>query len=278
MNTLLILALAAGAMPNTTHADINKTLGFVPSFFEAVSPAALPGAWEEMKTLQMNQATALPGKTKELIGLAVAAQIPCEYCTFAHTEFAKAGGATNEEIGEALAVAALVRHWSTVLNGNQADEPNFRRDIMRIIDGARKGPPKSAPQPVEVVDGMSAKRSIEQAFGFVPDFFNLFPEVGLAGAWTEFRDVMLGHTALDSKTKDLIGLGVAAQIPCRYCTYAHTEFAKLGGATEEEIREAVAMAALTRHWSTLVNGAQLDKPTFKKEIQRLVAPAKRKHN
>ncbi len=62
------------------RADIGKTLGFVPQFFLKLPEGMLPGAWEEMKTLQMNPNTALPGRTKELIGLAVAAQVPCRYC------------------------------------------------------------------------------------------------------------------------------------------------------------------------------------------------------
>ena len=38
------------------------------------------------------------------------------------------------------------------------------------------------------------------------------------------------------------------------------------GATEEEIQEAVAMAALPRHWSTIFNGMQVDFDQFKKEM------------
>ena len=66
-----------------------------------------------MKTLHLNPATALPGKYKELTALAVAAQIPCEYCIYAHTEFAKLNGATEAEISEAVAMGALTRKWST---------------------------------------------------------------------------------------------------------------------------------------------------------------------
>jgi AhpD family alkylhydroperoxidase len=59
---------------------------------------------------------------------------------------------------------------------------------------------------------------------------------------------------------------VAAQIPCTYCIYAHAKGAKNAGATDEEIQEAVAMAALTRHWSTVLNGMQIDLEDFKKEM------------
>ena len=34
--------------------DIQKTFGFVPQFFSKFPESTLPGAWEEMKTLQLN--------------------------------------------------------------------------------------------------------------------------------------------------------------------------------------------------------------------------------
>ena len=46
------------------------------------------------------------------------------------------------------------------------------------------------------------------------------------------------HGSFGRKTKQLIGLAVAAQIPCAYCVYAHTKFAKAAGATDAQIKEA----------------------------------------
>ena len=68
----------------------------------------------------------------------MSAQIPCRYCVIADTEFARLEGATEAEIGEAIAMASLVRHWSTVLNGLLVDEPMFRKDVDRLVKGARK--------------------------------------------------------------------------------------------------------------------------------------------
>jgi alkylhydroperoxidase/carboxymuconolactone decarboxylase family protein YurZ len=48
--------------------------------------------------------------------------------------------------------------------------------------------------------------------------------------------------------------------------YFHTAVARAYGATEDEIKEAVALAAISRHWSTVLNGMAIDLPTFKKEI------------
>ena len=66
----------------------------------------------------MNPSGALEAKTKQLIALGVAAQIPCAYCVFAHTKAAKAAGATDAQIKEAIATAAVVRFNSTMLNGS----------------------------------------------------------------------------------------------------------------------------------------------------------------
>jgi AhpD family alkylhydroperoxidase len=105
----------------------------------------------------------------------------------------------------------------------------------------------------------------------VPTFFKQFPEVGIAGAWAEFKSVQLNpNTKLDGKTKELIGLAVSAQVPCTYCIYFHTAAAKLNGATDEEVREAVAMAAITRHWSTVLNGMQVDAAVFKQETDAVL--------
>ena len=120
-------------------------------------------------------------------------------------------------------------------------------------------------------DSASTYRDIEATLGTVPGFFKAFPEEGIAGAWAEFKSVQLDpHTALSGKEKELIGLAVAAQIPCSYCIYFHTAVAKANGATDAEIREAVAMAALTRHWSTVLNGMQVDPATFRSETDTVL--------
>ena len=278
----LAFAPAARAADNpaaaAAKADIQKTLGFVPQFFIRFPEEALPGAWEEMKTLQMNPHTALPGRTKELIGLGVAAQIPCHYCIYAHTEFARLNGASDAEIGEAVAMAGLTRHWSTFLNGTQTDETKFRAEIAKVIENVKKASAAKAPPPppVTVTDGASAvKEATQMLGGYVPEFIRNFPEEARAGAWRAFRDVQLSPTtALSGKQKELVGLAVAAQIPCRFCVVAHTEFARLNGATDAEIKEAIGMASLTRELSTFLNGMQVDEPQFHRDVDRLVKGVK----
>jgi AhpD family alkylhydroperoxidase len=119
--------------PDATYRDIETTLGSVPTMFKAMDPSGIAGAWTEFKAVQLNPNTALSGKEKELIGLAVAAQIPCTYCIYFHTQAARLNGASDAEIREAVAMAAISRHWSTVLNGMQVDQAQFRQETDAVL-------------------------------------------------------------------------------------------------------------------------------------------------
>ncbi len=260
----------AKSAADETFKEIKSTFGFVPSFIKAVPDEVVAPAWDEMKALEMGTETALPPKAKELIALGVSAQIPCRYCIYADTEFAKLAGASERELKEAITMAAITRHWSTVLNGMQVDEAAFDRDMQRAFAYVAKNkgtPPKNIP----VTDAASAFKDIEATFGTVPGFFATFPAIAIAPAWREMKGIQLNpQTAIDGKTKELIGVAVAAQIPCHYCVKFHTQAAKLYGASQQEIQEAVAMAALTRHWSTIIQGSQQDEAKFKREIDQAV--------
>jgi AhpD family alkylhydroperoxidase len=276
--SLLASAFAAGEEPSpetkATLADIRNTLGFVPGFMAAFPDEGLPGAWAEFKGVQLNPQSAIPAKYKELIGLAVAAQVPCEYCVYFHTKAAKANGATDRDIKEAVAMAAIVRHWSTYLNGAQIDEAAFRSELGQVVQNAKAGAKPG--EPIAVTDGQSARADILQTLGLVPGFFGSFPDEGLAGAWREMKGLQLNpSTSIPNKYKELIGLAVASQIPCHYCIAFHTKVASdLDGATPAEVQEAIVMAGIVRHWSTFLNGMQTDKAAFRAEVNRAFAPKK----
>lgn len=113
----------------------------------------------------------------------------------------------------------------------------------------------------------AALKDVEKTFGFVPTFIRQMPKAGFAGAWQQLKDLEFSeNTALSPKVKSLIGLAVVAQIPCTYCIWADAASARQAGATDEEIREAVAIAATERYWSTMLNGLEVDLATFKKEF------------
>ena len=85
---------------------------------------------------------------------------------------------------------------------------------------------------------------------------------------------LIPNTALPSKEKELIGLAVAAQIPCTYCVVFHTEAAKLNGATDDEIREAVAMARSCVTGARCSTASMVDEAQFKKDVDRIMKRAK----
>jgi AhpD family alkylhydroperoxidase len=148
--TLSSVILAVVVFASTSHADtptptaaatlteIERAIGFVPAFMRSIPSSLLPGWWDQMKSLEMNPKTALDAKTKELIGLAVASQIPCDYCVYFHTRVAKAHGATEQEIQEAVGMAAMTRFGSTLMHGGQADLVQYKKDVDRAFKPAKK--------------------------------------------------------------------------------------------------------------------------------------------
>lgn len=128
--------------------------------------------------------------------------------------------------------------------------------------------------PAVAQDYQAALAEIEATFGFVPGFIQVLPVDTVPGAWAELKALEVSETtALDARTKALISIAVAAQIPCQYCVWIDTQTAIVNGATDQEIREAVAMAALTRHWSTIFHGNQIDFEAFKEEFRGLAEAA-----
>ena len=117
---------------NTAQAEMKAMFGSVPIMFTKLPMHLRASTWEWFKSMSSPDA-AIPPKYGELIGLAVASQIPCSYCVYAHTSMAKMLGATDQEIQEAVVKAADVRHWSTILNGNQVDFESFKSDWDAIL-------------------------------------------------------------------------------------------------------------------------------------------------
>ncbi len=110
---------------------------------------------------------------------------------------------------------------------------------------------------------------IKGAFGFVPGFFDRMPDTLLGPEWEVMKQLELGETLIPNKYKELIGVAVSAQSRCRYCSFFHTEAAKLFGATDEEIEEAVHFARYAAGWSTYVNGIRYDYDQFVRDVQQI---------
>lgn len=65
-------------------------------------------------------------------------------------------------------------------------------------------------------------------------------------AWREFSQAVFKDGALPSLTKQLIAVAVAHTTQCAYCIKGHTKEALRQGATEEQLMEAIWVAAEIR--------------------------------
>ena len=110
---------------------------------------------------------------------------------------------------------------------------------------------------------------IKETVGLVPSFFQRIPDRLLDAEWTLFKDLELGETLIPNKYKELMGVALHSETKCRYCTLFHTEAAKLFGATDEEIQEAVHYAKMSAGWSVYLNGIQQDYDQFADELAQI---------
>lgn len=112
---------------------------------------------------------------------------------------------------------------------------------------------------------------ITETLGLVPSFFSRIPDDLLDLEWDIMNRLEFGETLIPNKYKELIGVGVHSETKCHYCTLFHQEAAKLFGATDEEIQEAVHFAKFTTGWSVYLNGIREDYDTFVNELGKIGA-------
>jgi len=110
---------------------------------------------------------------------------------------------------------------------------------------------------------------IRETLGIVPEFFAEVPDYLIETEWASFKNLLFAETAIPNKYKELIGLAVSGATRCKYCTYFHTESARLFGATDEEINEAALVAKNTMGWSTYLNTRHFDYDRFTAEFDQI---------
>jgi AhpD family alkylhydroperoxidase len=117
------------------------------------------------------------------------------------------------------------------------------------------------------------EQDIEETLGLVPGFFDAIPDDAIEHEWTLFKRFELGDTLIPNKYKQLLAVAVHAETKCRYCSLFHTELAKLFGATDAEIQEAVHFAKHTVGWSVYLNGIRYDYDRFERELRKIIKKA-----
>lgn len=74
-------------------------------------------------------------------------------------------------------------------------------------------------------------------------------------AWRNFSKTVFQDGALPEKTKQLIAIAVAHVTQCPYCIRSHTKQALRKGASQEEIMEAIWIAAEMRAGAAIAHSA-----------------------
>ena len=84
----------------------------------------------------------------------------------------------------------------------------------------------------------------------------------------EFNMLWSDESPIEAKEGRLVAIAVSAAIRCEYCIAAQVEFAKKAGATDDEIKAAIQIAAEIQRFSTLLYGNEFPVENFNKIIGR----------
>jgi len=122
---------------------------------------------------------------------------------------------------------------------------------------------------MEVRSPSQVKKDMKETVGLVPSFFKDIPDEFLNHEWQLFKRLELGQTRIPNKYKELMGIALHSETKCDYCTLFHTEAARLFGASEEEIQEAVHYAKMSLGWSAYLNGTRQDRDQFAEELEQM---------
>ena len=116
----------------------------------------------------------------------------------------------------------------------------------------------------------SIYEEMKEFIGIVPGFFEAIPEDALQNEWVLFKKyVLIDETVIPAKYRELIGVSVASAGRCWYCSNFHSDAARLFGANDEEIQEAVHLAKFGVGWSSYLNGSIYDKDRFLRELEEV---------
>jgi AhpD family alkylhydroperoxidase len=112
-------------------------------------------------------------------------------------------------------------------------------------------------------------QEMEETLGQVPDFMTILAEPASDHSWGIFRDLIMGETELSPREKALVGVSAAAAMQCPYCTYFHKEEARFADVSEDELEEAVNLAGVTRYFSTVLHGNEVEQEDFADETDEI---------
>ncbi|WP_254274134.1 carboxymuconolactone decarboxylase family protein [Haloarcula marina] len=113
------------------------------------------------------------------------------------------------------------------------------------------------------------EQEIKDTFGMVPPPLSDIPKDDMVGEWHFFQKYTVGESEIPPKYRELMGLAVAANIKCPYCTHFHRNAAQMHGATEAELDEAASLASHTSRYSAMLHALEYDLEEFKVKMAQI---------
>lgn len=123
--------MAAESQHGETMAEIEETFGLVPPPLGTIPEDDTVTEWPFFKKYTVGESE-IPAKYRELMGLAVAANIKCPYCAVFHREAAKLHGASDDELREAYSLASFTSRYSAMMHAQQYPLDEFEEKLEQI--------------------------------------------------------------------------------------------------------------------------------------------------
>ena len=108
-------------------------------------------------------------------------------------------------------------------------------------------------------------------------FNKMYPKQLAAAAakyFGEWNKVLFKSGPIAEKQARLAAISASAAIRCEYCITAQVVLAKKAGATADEIKAAIQIAAEVSRFSVLLYGNEFGQENLKKILEKLTAPKK----
>lgn len=113
--------------------QIKDTFGLVPGPLAVIPEDDRDAEWPTFEKYTVGESE-IPPKYRELIGLAVSANIKCPYCTHFHRKAAQMHGASEAELEEAQSLSSFSTRYSTMLHASEYDIEQFKVEMAQMAD------------------------------------------------------------------------------------------------------------------------------------------------
>jgi len=126
-------AMATQEPQTDVEQEITDTFGGIPGPLAVIPEADVETEWPYFERYTVGESE-IPPKYRELVGLAVAANIKCPYCVHFHRNAAQLHGATDAELEEVQSLASFTTRYSTMLHASEYDIEQFKVEMAQMAD------------------------------------------------------------------------------------------------------------------------------------------------